>query len=66
MDEVPQQTTQPARQLFYNLCVMYDLYEDTLQEIANMAKVHKTIVYAMFVSVGVGRVSPRRGKTING
>ena len=58
MNELPQ--PQPAKRLFYNLCLMYDMDDNALQELANMAKVHKSVVDAMFVSVGVQRAEAEK------
>ena len=62
MDELPkpQPTTQQAKQLFYNICVAYDLDDQALQDIANMAGVHKGIVNTMFVSIAVRRVEAEK------
>ena len=56
MDELPQPTTQQTKQLFYNLCLAYGFDDDTLQKLADMSKINKTIVDAMFVSIAVRRV----------
>ena len=62
MDELPQPqlTTQQAKQLFYNLCVAYDLDDQALQDIANMAGVDKGVVNTMFVSIAVCRVEAEK------
>ena len=51
---------QPTKQLFYNLCVAYDLDEQALQKIADMAGIHKGVVNTMFVSVAVRRVEAEK------
>ena len=57
MDDLPQPkpTTQKAKQLFYNICVAYDFDNETLQNIACMAGVHKGVVNTMFVNIAVRR-----------
>ena len=56
MEELPQ----PTKQLFYNLCVAYDLDDQALQKIADMAGVHKGVVNTMFVSIAVRRVEAEK------
>ena len=56
MEELPK----PTKQLFYNLCVEYDLDEQALQKIEDMAGVHKGVVNTMFVSVAVHRVEAEK------
>ncbi len=76
MNELPQPkpTTKFVKALFYNLCLAYGYEDNNLQELSDIAKVHKSVVDAMFVSVAVkrtdaekvlGAFSERTGKTWN-
>jgi hypothetical protein len=57
MDELP---AQPAKHLFFDLCVMYKLDYQALQDIANTANVDKSIVGEMFVGVAVRRADAEK------
>lgn len=57
MSNVPQPT---ARQLFYDLCVVYGLDDNALQELANRAGIPKSVVDNMFVSVMVPRAEAQK------
>ena len=56
----PQPATQQAKQLFYNICLAYEFDDETLQKLADMAKVHKSVVDAMFVSFSVHRAEAEK------
>ncbi len=62
MDELPQPVPaiQPSKRLFSHICMTYDFYDDTLQKIADMAKVDKSVVDAMFVGFVVRRADAKK------
>jgi hypothetical protein len=57
MNELP---PQPAKHLFFDLCVMYKLDYQALQDIANTAKVDIRIVGDMFVGIAVCRADAEK------
>lgn len=62
MDEIPrpQPITKTAGQLFYNLCIVYQLDFQAMQEIADAAQVHKSIVGQMFVGIAIRRIDAEK------
>ncbi len=56
----PKPTTKFVKALFYNLCFAYGYEDKNLQELADIAKVHKSVVDAMFVSVAVKRTDAEK------
>src|SRR5579859_5864333 len=57
MDDLPtpQPPTQPVKQSFHHLCLMYKFDDKALQKIADISGVDKSIIDAMFVSLLVRR-----------
>ena len=62
MNEIPrpQPPAKTAGQLFYNLCIAYCLDFLAMQEIADRAQVHISIVGQMFVNLAVRRADAEK------
>lgn len=56
----PKTPTKTANQLFYNLCVAYSLDFQAMQEIADSAQVHISVVGQMFVNTAVRHVEAEK------
>jgi hypothetical protein len=56
----PDTTTLSVKLSFYGVCLLYNFYEHTFQTIADMAKIHVSIVVKMFVNYPVSRAHAER------